>query len=70
MKHGADIDAQDVRGDMPLDFAKHTGNPNSFLKAGTSPILELQNITKYIDTLTTNLPVNDNKMGLHVLCGV
>lgn len=42
IKHGADIEAQDARGDVPLDFAKHTGNPNSFLRAGTSHILEYQ----------------------------
>ena len=35
IKHGADIDAQDVGGDVPLDFAKRTGNPNSFHRSGT-----------------------------------
>ena len=39
IKHGTDIDAQDARGDTPLDFAKHTGNPNSYLRAGNSLLL-------------------------------
>lgn len=35
IKHGADMEAQTAGGDVPLDFAKRSGNPNSFLKAGT-----------------------------------
>ena len=34
IKHGADMNAQDGSGDVPLDYAKRTGNPNSFLRAG------------------------------------
>lgn len=33
IKHGADLDSQTGRGELPIDFAKRTGNPNSFLKA-------------------------------------
>ena len=39
MKHGADIDTQTGSGDVPLDFAKRTGNPNSFLRAGTVTVV-------------------------------
>ena len=40
IKHGAVTDAQTASGDLPLDFAKRTGNPNSYLKAGTTyPVL-------------------------------
>lgn len=43
IKHGADTDAQTAGGDLPLDFAKRTGNPNSFLKAGTTyPLLTIK----------------------------
>ena len=42
IKHGADTDAQTASGDLPLDFAKRTGNPNSYLKAGTTyPVLTI-----------------------------
>ena len=42
IKHGGDTDAQTATGDLPLDFAKRTGNPNSHLKAGTTyPVLTI-----------------------------
>ena len=28
------MNAQDGSGDVPLDYAKRAGNPNSFLRAG------------------------------------
>ena len=34
IKHGAKLDVQTGSGELPIDFAKRTGNPNSFLKAG------------------------------------
>lgn len=39
IKHGADIEAQTASGDLPLDFAKRSGNPNSFLKAVNGEVL-------------------------------
>jgi len=47
IKHGADIEAQTASGDLPLDFAKRSGNPNSFLKAGTYSFLESQRCIKF-----------------------
>lgn len=29
------MNSQDGSGDVPLDYAKRTGNPNSFLRAGS-----------------------------------
>ena len=35
------MEAQTAGGDVPLDFAKRSGNPNSFLKAGRCEIIKV-----------------------------